>query len=119
MSAAEGSSQQVLRQQVFRHPIGGFERALRKAYDRLMRGLDLIERLHPRGDPGLVGLGRHALPFTRQGSADLLWTGGSPAQGKRSFSSDRNSASTSRTTRPAHGPHPEASPPAAPWRRYL
>jgi len=33
---------QVFRHQVFRHPIGGFERALRKLYDRVMRGLGRV-----------------------------------------------------------------------------
>ena len=33
---------QVFRHQVFRHPIGGFERALRKIYDRVMRGLGRV-----------------------------------------------------------------------------
>jgi FkbM family methyltransferase len=55
MNAAEFSSQQVLRQQVFRHPIGGFERALRKAYDRLMRGLGFIPyTTHAQGARFLV-----------------------------------------------------------------
>lgn len=30
------------RRQVFRHPIGGFERALRAGYDRVMRGLGIL-----------------------------------------------------------------------------
>lgn len=41
MSTAELDRRQI-RSQVFRHPIGAFERALRKAYDRLMRGLGFV-----------------------------------------------------------------------------
>lgn len=50
MSDAQISSPKIATRQVFRHPIGGFERALRSGYDRLMRGLGLVPYIvHAQG----------------------------------------------------------------------